>query len=181
MQQLMLHSCWGEPWTVQREGVNVRFFSGDSVVKNVPENKAAVFEVCCTPVLWLIENLPSTYDRQIVLENTSQSNEEGDLYALQLQKHTNTDGLKVYVGGQTLNGIMYFPHFPFGGTKVVVEVFRGPNMYDYTSQPITLIWSTGCQDDIIVSRIQLKPQYLKPCAKVEFHSTNVTFAITPSS
>jgi hypothetical protein len=30
---------------VQREGVNVRFFSGDGVVKNVPENKAAVFEV----------------------------------------------------------------------------------------------------------------------------------------
>jgi hypothetical protein len=129
----------------------------------------------------MIETLQSTYDRQIVLENTSESNEEGDLYALQLQKDTNTDGLRVYVGGQTLNGIMYFPHFPFGGTKVVVEVFRGPYVYDYTSQPITLIWSTGCQDDIIVSRIQLKPQFLKPCAKVEFHSTNVTFAITPSS
>jgi hypothetical protein len=37
--------CWGEPWTVQREAVNVRFFSGDGVVKNVPEDKAAVFEV----------------------------------------------------------------------------------------------------------------------------------------
>ena len=31
---------------MQREGVNVRFFSGDGVVKNVPEDKAAVFEVC---------------------------------------------------------------------------------------------------------------------------------------
>ncbi len=30
---------------MQREGVNVRFFSGDGVVKNVPEDKAAVFEV----------------------------------------------------------------------------------------------------------------------------------------
>ena len=118
---------------------------------------------------------------QIVLENTSESNEEGDLYALQLKRDTNTDGLKVFVGGQPLTSIMYFPHFPFGGTKVVVEVFRGPNMYDYTSKPITLIWSTGCQDDIIISFIQLKPQFLKPCAKVEFHSTNVTFAITPTS
>ncbi len=116
-----------------------------------------------------------------MLENTSESNEEGDLYALQLKRDTNTDGLKVLVGGQPLTTIMYFPHFPFGGTKVVVEVFRGPKVYDYTSQPITLIWATGCQDDIIQSFIQLKPQYLKPCAKVEFHSTNVTFAITPSS
>jgi hypothetical protein len=105
----------------------------------------------------------------------------GRLVRASAAEDTNTDGLKVFVGGQPLTSIMYFPHFPFGGTKVVVEVFRGPNMYDYTSQPITLIWSTGCQDDIIVSRIQLKPQYLKPCAKVEFHSTNVTFAITPSS
>ncbi len=116
-----------------------------------------------------------------MLENTSESNEEGDLYALKLKQSTNTEGLKVFVGGQPLTSTLYFPHFPFGGTKVVVEVFRGPNVYDYTSQPITLIWSTGCQDDIIVTTIKLKPQYLKPCAKVEFHSTNVTFAITPSS
>ena len=47
---LRSHRCWGEPWTVQREGVNVRFFSGDGVVKNVPENKAAVFEVGCALV-----------------------------------------------------------------------------------------------------------------------------------
>jgi hypothetical protein len=40
-------SCWGEAWTVQREGVNLRYFSGVGVVKNVPEDKAAVFEVCC--------------------------------------------------------------------------------------------------------------------------------------
>ena len=158
----------------------MRYFSGDGVVKNVPEDKAAVFEVPLRVLFVSPAHLDLRYS-QLVLENTSESSEEGDLYALQLQKDTNTDGLKVYVGGQTLNGIMYFPHFPFGGTKVVVEVFRGPNMYDYRSQPITLIWSTGCQDDIIVSRIQLKPQYLKPCAKVEFHSTNVTFAITPSS
>ncbi len=158
----------------------MRYFSGDGVVKNVPEDKAAVFEVPLRVLFVSPAHLDLRYS-QLVLENTSESSEEGDLYALQLQKDTNTDGLKVYVGGQTLNGIMYFPHFPFGGTKVVVEVFRGPNMYDYTSQPITLIWSTGCQDDIIISFIELKPQFLKPCAKVEFHSTNVTFAITPSS
>ncbi len=171
--------CWGEPWTVQREGVNVRFFSGDGIVKNVPENKAAVFEVCCTHVLWLIENLPSTCDHQIVLENTSESNEAGD-YVLQLQEDTNTNGLKVFIGGQSLSSSVVFNNFPFGGTKVVVEVFRGPNIYDYISKPITLVWGSVC-DDSISDRVQLKPQYLKPCAKVEFHSTNVTFAITPSS
>ncbi len=30
---------------MQREGVNMRFFSGDGVVKNVPHDKPAVFEV----------------------------------------------------------------------------------------------------------------------------------------
>jgi hypothetical protein len=38
---------------VQREGVNVRFLSGDGIVKNVPEDKAAVFEVSPTLVLLL--------------------------------------------------------------------------------------------------------------------------------
>jgi hypothetical protein len=61
----------------------------------------------------------------------------------------------------------------------VVEVYRGPHMYDYSNNPITLYWKSACQDDI-VSTISLKPSYLKPCAKVEFHSSNVTFAITPA-
>ena len=116
-----------------------------------------------------------------MLENTSESNEEGDLYALSMKRHTNTDGLKVLVGGQPLTSSILFPHFPFGGTKVVVEVFRGPNMYDYTSRPITLAWGTACQDDIIMSFIDLKPQFLKPCAQVEFHHSNKTFAVTPAS
>ncbi len=115
-----------------------------------------------------------------MLENTSESNEEGDMYALQLKKDTNSNGLKVFVGGQPLTSVMYFPHFPFGSTKVVVEVFRGPLEYDYTNQPITLLWGSAC-DSSINSSIQLKPQYMKPCAKVEFHSTNTTFAITPLS
>ncbi len=38
---------------MQREGVNVRFLSGDGIVKNVPEDKAAVFEVSPTLVLLL--------------------------------------------------------------------------------------------------------------------------------
>jgi hypothetical protein len=37
--------CTAEENTVHREGVNIRFFKGDGVVKNVPEDKAAVFEV----------------------------------------------------------------------------------------------------------------------------------------
>ena len=43
---MLWFSCSGEAWTVWREGVNMRFFSGDGVVKNVPEDKPAVFEVC---------------------------------------------------------------------------------------------------------------------------------------
>ena len=37
--------CIVEKRTVARDGVNLRFESGDGVVKNVPESKAAVFEV----------------------------------------------------------------------------------------------------------------------------------------
>jgi hypothetical protein len=113
------------------------------------------------------------------LENTSESNEEGD-FVLGLANDANSDGVKVFVGGQSLSGPVLFGGFQFGGIKVVVEIFRGPYVYDYTTKPITLIWGSAC-DGNIEARIQLKPRYLKPCAKVEFHSTNVTFAITPSS
>ena len=100
------------------------------------------------------------------------------MYALQLQKDTNTDGLRVYVGGQTLNGIMFFPHFPFGGTKVVVEVFRGPKFYDYSNAPIRLNWNSLCDYYVKFSSIELRPTFFQPCAKVEFHDTLKTFAIT---
>jgi hypothetical protein len=38
--------CTAEENTVHREGAKLSFFKGDGVVKNVPEDKAAVFEVC---------------------------------------------------------------------------------------------------------------------------------------
>ncbi len=38
-------SCWHEEGTVAREGVNIKFFSGDGTVKNVPPSEPAVFEV----------------------------------------------------------------------------------------------------------------------------------------
>ncbi len=40
-------SCVAEVNTVKRDGTNLRFFSGDGVVKNVASGQAAVFEVCC--------------------------------------------------------------------------------------------------------------------------------------
>jgi hypothetical protein len=121
----------------------------------------------------------SVHVLQVVLENTSPT-KESSTYTLELFKASNSSGLKVFVGGQPLTTTMRFPSFPFGGAKVVIEVFRGPTEFDYLAKPITLMWSSACQDDIATS-IQLRPQYLKPCAKVEFHSTNVTFAISPTS
>jgi hypothetical protein len=41
-----LRRCIAEDNTVHREGAKLSFFKGDGVVKNVPEDKAAVFEVC---------------------------------------------------------------------------------------------------------------------------------------
>jgi hypothetical protein len=115
------------------------------------------------------------------LENTSETNEEGDVYALGLKKETNQDGLKIFVGGQPLSDQILFRHFPFGGYKTIVEVFRGPNVYDYSATPIELYWGSGCQDDLIMSTIMLRPMFLKTCAKVEFHHDLQTFAISPSS
>ncbi len=125
----------------------------------------------------------SSIHPQILLNNESASGEEGLLYVLQLKQDTNKNGLKVFVGGQPLTSKLYFPHFLYGSAKVVVEVFRGPNVFDYINNPITLIWGSACQDEITVSTIALKPQFLKPCAKVEFHSSisSKPFAITPSS
>jgi hypothetical protein len=117
---------------------------------------------------------------QIVLENTSESDEPGD-YVLGMQMDSNTEGLRVLIGGQPLTGEVLFAGLPFGGTKTVVEVYRsGLRKYDFTEQPITLYLASACDGDI-KSTIRLKPQYLKTCAPVEFHSSNKTFAVTPSS
>jgi hypothetical protein len=117
---------------------------------------------------------------QIVLENTSESKESGD-YVLGMLMETNTEGLRVLVGGQPLTGEVLFAGLPFGGTKTVVEVYRsGLRKYDFTEQPITLYLASAC-DGNIKATIDLKPQFLKTCALVEFHSSIKTFAVTPSS
>ncbi len=117
---------------------------------------------------------------QIVLENTSQSNEPGD-YVLGMQKESNTEGLRVLVGGQPLTGEVLFAGLPFGGTKTAVEVYRsGLRNYDFTNQPITLYFASAC-DGKIKATIRLKPQFLKTCALVEFHRSVEPFTITPSS
>ncbi len=113
------------------------------------------------------------------MENTSESNEEGDVYQLSFKRDENTEGLRVYVGGQSLESDILFRHFPFGGSKVVVEVYRGPSVYDYSDIPITLVWGTACQDDIVISYLKLKPVFLKPCARVEFHHDLKFFDIQP--
>ncbi len=114
-----------------------------------------------------------------MLENTSESEEDGD-YVLSVQMDTNQDGLRIYVGGQALVNKLLFSGLPFGGTKVVVEVYRGPLMYDYSNNPITLVLESACDGDIF-KLIQLKPSFLKPCAKVVFHSSQQPFAISPTT
>jgi hypothetical protein len=113
------------------------------------------------------------------LTNSSPTEEEGD-YILQLKKETNNDGLRVFVGGQSLSSSLKFPSYPYGAYKVIVEVYRGPREYNYADKPITLEWRSEC-DETITSSISLSPTYLKPCAKVEFHSTLKTFAFFPYS
>jgi hypothetical protein len=94
---------------------------------------------------------------------------------------TNTEGLRVLVGGQPLTSEILFAGLPFGGTKTVVEVYRtGIHNYDFTENPITLYMSSAC-DSSITASIKLKPQFLKKCALVEFHSSVKSFAITPTS
>ncbi len=115
-----------------------------------------------------------------MLENTSESKEPGD-YILGLRKSSNTEGLRVLVGGQSLNTDILFKNLPFGGTKTVVEVYRtGLRNYDFTGAPIVLYMAPACQQNR-VSTLGLKPQFLKTCALVEFHSSLKTFTITPSS
>ncbi len=45
----LLISCVGEANTVQRDAVNLRYFTGDGVVKNVAPDQPAVFEVQWLP------------------------------------------------------------------------------------------------------------------------------------
>ncbi len=112
-----------------------------------------------------------------MLENTSEANDESD-YTLNAKLEFNHEGLRIFVGGQPLIGEIVFKRFPFGAHKIVVEVFRGPNHYDYSNAPITLNWNSMCDYYVIYSSIQLRPTYFQPCAKVEFHDTIKTFAIS---
>ncbi len=113
---------------------------------------------------------------QVLLENTSESDEDSD-FTLSVSMVTNQEGLRIFVGGQAIAGELVFGGFPFGSHKVVVQVFRGPNYYDYSNMPITLNWNSLCDSGVIFSSLQLKPTFLQPCAKVEFHTTIQTFAI----
>ncbi len=94
-----------------------------------------------------------------------------------LKKDTNTEGLRIIVGGQPLANEILYRHFPFGSFKTVVEVYRVSNQYDYTTTPITLYWGSACQDDIIIAYLDLKPQFLKPCAVAQFHNSISSFAL----
>ncbi len=42
---IVLARCVAEKWTVAREKASIRYYSGDGIVNNVPEDKPAVFEV----------------------------------------------------------------------------------------------------------------------------------------
>ncbi len=166
--------------TVKRDGTNLRFFSGDGVVNNIAPGQAAVFEVSWRSSMFQTHLHSSLISPQIVLENSSESKEPGD-YVLGMQKESNTEGLRVLIGGQPLTGEVLFAGLPFGGTKTVVEVYRsGLRKYDFTEQPITLYLASACDGDI-KSTIKLKPQFLKTCAPVEFHNSIKTFALPPSS
>ncbi len=116
--------------------------------------------------------------RQILLENTSET-QESNAYTLSVRMRSNQEGLSVFVGGQPLVSSLVFRGVAFGSSKVIVEVFRGPNYYDYSNTPITLTWGSTC-DGSISSSIQLKPTFLQPCAKAEFHDTLKTFALDDS-
>ncbi len=114
-----------------------------------------------------------------MLENTSETNEESD-FTLNAKLQFNHEGLRIFVGGQPLIGEIIFKRFPFGANKIVVEVFRGPNFYDYSNAPIQLNWNSMCDYYVIYSSIELRPTFFQPCAKVEFHDTLKTFALDDS-
>jgi hypothetical protein len=74
-------------------------------------------------------------------------------------------------------GEIIFKRLHAGSHKVVIEVFRGPNYYDYSNIPITLKWNSLCDYYVVFSSLELRPTFLQPCARIEFHNTMKTFSI----
>ncbi len=110
-----------------------------------------------------------------MLENTSESEEEGD-YVLGVDAGSNPEGLRVLVGGQPLTSEVRLRYLPFGGTKTVVEVYRtGEHVYDFSQTPLVLYMASACQDTMR-AEINLKPVFLRTCAPIDFHNSMQTFA-----
>ncbi len=112
---------------------------------------------------------------QLEVQQASQTGDASN-YELDLIESTNTDGLRVYVGGQLLQPNLYLVNLNPGAYDMVVEVFRGPELYSY--EPIQLIFQSTCDMAQVFTTVLLTVSYVRTCARAEFYSNFQTFAVT---
>lgn len=59
-------------------------------------------------------------------------------------------------------------------------MYRGPEDYDYTDQPITLVFGSLCDGGVSAS-LRLKPRFVRPCPPVAFQKTQTSFNVDTTS
>src|SRR4051812_32352115 len=88
----------------------------------------------------------------------------------------NNDGLRVFVDGQPVVGILTFLGLYYGSYIKTVEIHRGPSAYVYS--PFYLNWEALCDGDHFSVTIPFTVSFVQTCARAEFHRKLTSFAIT---
>lgn len=94
--------------------------------------------------------------------NDAETKEASD-YELYMRADTNPSGLRIYVDGQALTGLMVFEDFEYAAVQVTVEIERGPYLYNYP--PVTLGFRSQCSPDE-TAEVKLDVEFLQPCSTV---------------
>ena len=118
-------------------------------------------------------------ERQLNLPVTSDVHDFPDFsdYVFFVDPFSNTNGLTVLDGGQNMMVPILYGGLYRGAYPAVVQVFRGPQKYDY--DPIDINFESVCDGDIYTTvTVQLTVSYVRSCAMAEFFSKFRTFQVT---
>jgi hypothetical protein len=128
-----------------------------------------------------IVSVRSLFDGLIALQVNFQvtpdvDDEFGNDYIIYQDMNNGNNGLRVYVDGQPVVGILTFLGLYYGSYTKLVEIYRGPSAFTY--EPVWLIWEALCDGDHFSVTIPFTVSYVQTCARAEFHRKLTSFAIT---
>jgi len=140
--------CPWEVGTVTRTNVGIGYTHGDGTAIGILPDEPAIFEV----------------DFQVTPDV---DDEFGNDYIIYQDMNSGNKGLRVYVDGQPVNGVLTFAGLYYGSYTKTVEIHRGPSAYVYS--PVNLNWEPLCDGDHFSVTIPFTVSFVQTCARAEFH------------